>query len=82
MPYHFDDEASIKCNIIASLSIGVTRLFSLRPLYSANISHHIYLPSGSLFVMSGNTQRFWQHSLIKEPHITAPRVNITFRVLK
>lgn len=82
MPYHADDEQSILCQKIASLSIGATRLFSFLPKYDTETSHHTYLKSGSLLIMDGNTQKFWVHSLVKEPHVQLPRLNLTFRVIK
>lgn len=82
IPYHSDDEHSISCSKIASISLGATRLFSFLPKYTTETSHHIYLKSGSLLVMDGNTQSHWMHSLIKEPHIQLPRINLTFRMIQ
>lgn len=79
MPYHSDNEMSIKLDKIASLSIGATRLFSLLPKYNAHHSYHTYLTSGSLMTMRGNTQDYWSHSLIQQPYICEPRINLTFR---
>ena len=82
MPYHADDETSIVSDSIASLSLGATRLFCLKPSYDSEVSHHVYLSSGSLIVMSGQTQKYWRHSIVKEPYITLPRINLTFRAMK
>jgi hypothetical protein len=40
------------------------------------------LQTGSLLLMKGETQRFWQHSLPKSKRVVAPRVNFTFRRMK
>ncbi|MEW3786287.1 alpha-ketoglutarate-dependent dioxygenase AlkB, partial [Pseudomonas aeruginosa] len=65
---------------IASVSLGETREFQLRhkkrkvlPIY------RISLVNGSVLVMSGPTQRFWQHCLKRETARLGERINLTFR---
>ena len=41
----------------------------------------IQLENGSLLVMKGTTQTFWQHSLPKTAKIAKPRINLTFRTI-
>jgi alkylated DNA repair dioxygenase AlkB len=45
----------------------------------ANIK--VPLPSGSLLLMSGTTQRYWQHALPKRGRVQDARVNLTFRLI-
>jgi alkylated DNA repair dioxygenase AlkB len=81
--WHSDDEPELGPEpVIASLSLGATRPFQLR-----HRSHRrnglppeeFSLPSGSLLVMRGSTQRLWQHRLPKLGRPCGPRVNLSFR---
>jgi alkylated DNA repair dioxygenase AlkB len=64
--------------VIASVSLGAERLFRLKRrnadvVFSERLSH------GSLLIMAGNTQKDFRHEVPKEPSITQPRINLTFR---
>src|SRR5205085_9445527 len=78
---HSDDEPELGAEpTIASLSLGGTRTFVMKHRSdAARKSERIALPSGSLLVMKGPTQRCWQHSVPKESAPCGPRVNLTFR---
>ncbi len=81
MAWHSDDEKSLgKNTTIASLSLGATRKFSLRHKRTGE-SISIQLEDGSLLIMKGTTQTFWQHSVPKSAKITTPRINLTFRTI-
>lgn len=81
MSWHSDDEKSLGTNTtIASLSFGAERKFSFRHKRSGE-SVSLVLEDGSLLVMMGTTQTYWQHSLPKSKKITAPRINLTFRTM-
>ena len=68
--------------MIGSLSLGTERKFSFRhKRKSGGYPISIQLENGSLLVMKGTTQTFWQHSLPKTAKITAPRINLTFRTI-
>lgn len=79
--WHSDDEPELgERPVIASLSLGDTRLFRLKP--KAKGMHRplsIALADGSLLVMAGNTQKFWLHAIDKERSGKDPRINLTFR---
>lgn len=80
--WHGDHESE-RCTI-ASLSLGATRLFELRPRASAGVRAGkiaVELAHGDLIVMRAETQRFWEHRVPKEPRIRGERINITFRQL-
>lgn len=88
--WHSDDEASLGPQpTIASISLGDTRVFSLRKkpgLEEAGdftYSLHIKVPlsHGSLLIMEGATQDDWQHQVAKEYHDRGPRINLTFRTI-
>jgi alkylated DNA repair dioxygenase AlkB len=81
MGWHADDEPELGSEpAIASLSLGATRRFRLRPragLVTPPLS--LDLPGGSLLLMRGATQRHWQHALPKTTRPTGARLNLTFR---
>jgi len=84
---HADNEAIYPDkNVIASLSIGATRNFTIKPKNArtkplvTNPNMKIALTHGSLIVMQGDTQKGWVHAIPKEPTIMEPRINLTFRI--
>lgn len=84
MGWHSDDEKELGPNpVIASLSLGAVRKFKLKHTYNHEIPlHKMALGNGSLLTMKGTTQHFWKHEIPKEPGITDPRINLTFRYIK
>ena len=79
--WHSDDEPELGENpAIASFSLGATRRFRLRHKYRKDIQPYTFdLVSGSLLLMAGTTQKFWQHCLTKTARPVGPRINLTFR---
>jgi alkylated DNA repair dioxygenase AlkB len=84
MGWHSDDEPELGPDpLIASLSIGETRKFRMRHRNRRDLSAQAWwLPPGSLFVMRGKTQRYWQHELPKTKRRVRPRINLTFRMVR
>ncbi|MBX9764886.1 MAG: alpha-ketoglutarate-dependent dioxygenase AlkB [Pseudomonadaceae bacterium] len=83
MGWHSDDEAELGANpLIASLNLGGTRRFDLRRKGHNRIEHSLHLQHGSLLVMRGPTQHHWQHQVAKTRTPCAPRLNLTFRLIK
>lgn len=83
MGWHSDDEAELGANpLIASLNLGGTRRFDLRRKGQSRIEHSLDLQHGSLLVMRGVTQHHWQHQVAKTRASCAPRLNLTFRLIK
>ncbi len=78
--WHSDNEKELGENpVIASLSFGAERIFHLKHKKNTTLKHKIYLESGSLLLMKGDTQHFWKHQLPKTKKKVEPRVNLTFR---
>jgi alkylated DNA repair dioxygenase AlkB len=79
--WHSDDELINGSEpLIASISLGAERRFDLRhretgELISTPLRH------GSLLVMSGLSQKCWEHRIPKMPSIVDSRINLTFRRL-
>jgi len=80
MGWHSDDEKELGLNpVIASLSLGEARDFQFRRKDDHNVKKQITLKSGSLLVMSGEMQTYWQHQTPKRKRINEGRINLTFR---
>lgn len=81
MGMHSDNEPELGSDpIIASLSLGATRKFCLRHRRGAARGKlDLPLSDGSLLIMRGSTQRHYRHGVPKEPNVTMPRINLTFR---
>ncbi|MGE8499123.1 MAG: alpha-ketoglutarate-dependent dioxygenase AlkB family protein [Pseudomonas sp.] len=83
MGWHSDDEAELGRNpLVASLNLGGTRRFDLRRKGGSRIEHSLSLEHGSLLVMGGPTQHYWQHQVAKTRQPCAPRLNLTFRLIR
>jgi len=81
--WHSDKEGKIGKNpTIASVTFGETRMFRLRHKTLEMPQLEIPLFHGSLFVMSGTTNTFWQHQVPKTSKRVLPRINLTFRQVK
>jgi alkylated DNA repair dioxygenase AlkB len=64
--------------VIASVSLGVERLFRLKSK-DGKVALAESLPGGSLLIMAGDTQKGFKHEVPKEPRVTEARINLTFR---
>jgi alkylated DNA repair dioxygenase AlkB len=80
MGAHSDDEPELGPEpTIASLSFGAARRFRLRHKRDAHVQLALELPSGSLLVMAGATQRNYRHDLPRALRVHEARINLTFR---
>jgi alkylated DNA repair dioxygenase AlkB len=80
--WHTDAEKELGKNpVIASVNFGATRTFQLRHLETKE-KLEIELVHGSLLIMKGELQHFWQHQVPKTAKKVAERINLTFRVIK
>jgi alkylated DNA repair dioxygenase AlkB len=84
MGLHSDDEKELgERPVIASLSLGEVRtLIFKHKIVGGEKPVHLKLPSGSLLVMKGDTQKNWKHGIDKEARLCGPRVNLTFRKIE
>jgi len=82
--WHSDKEHKIGCNPnIASLTFGQTRPFRFRHKTNKEIGQvEIPLYHGTLLLMSGTTNTFWEHHIPKSTKEMLPRINLTFRQVK
>jgi alkylated DNA repair dioxygenase AlkB len=81
MGMHSDDEPELGAEpCIASLSLGQERIlvFSHK---SSKDKFRLPLASGSLLIMRGKTQKYWQHGIAKTKRPLQARVNLTFRTI-
>ncbi|MEZ5582174.1 MAG: alpha-ketoglutarate-dependent dioxygenase AlkB [Candidatus Competibacteraceae bacterium] len=81
MGWHSDSERELGKNpLIASVSLGGPRRFLLR---HTNGTHKnvVTLTHGSLLLMGGAMQHYWQHRIPKTRQKVPPRINLTFRYI-
>ena len=88
--WHADDKPSMGLNPaspkgqaalggIASISLGVTRKFSIKSKAKGAKSTRYWLEHGSLLLMLPGCQSDNVHQLPKDPSATGERINLTFR---
>lgn len=82
MGWHADNEPELGSNpVIASLSLGETRMFRFRQTDNHRNSFDFPLENGSLLLMAGALQHHWQHSIPKSAKPMGDRINLTFRTI-
>lgn len=78
--WHADDEKELGVNpVIASANFGETRDFLVRRNDDPSTKLVIPLKHGSLLIMRGELQHYWQHSVPKRKRVGGSRFNLTFR---
>ncbi len=84
MGWHRDNEKEFGINpVIASVSFGETRPFHLKHKFKKEIEKVIIpLTHGSLLIMKGKTQHYWEHQIPKTAKGISSRINLTFRIIK
>ena len=77
MGWHADNEPEMG-NIIGSLSLGATRKFRIR--HNATRETQTFLVGhGTLIIMAGTMQQYYQHEVPKTKMVVGERINLTFR---
>lgn len=77
--WHADNEPELgEDPVIASMSLGAVRRFDFRHRQSGE-TVRTELPSGSVLVMSGESQKAWMHQVPRMAKVSEPRINLTFR---
>tara|TARA_B100000795_G_scaffold10948_1_gene7665 strand:- start:4594 stop:5208 length:615 start_codon:yes stop_codon:yes gene_type:complete len=80
--WHTDAEKELGTDpVIASVNFGAERTFQLKHIETKE-RIDIILKHGSLLIMKGKLQHFWQHQVPKTKKIKTERINLTFRVIK
>ena len=80
--WHRDNEPELgPTPTIASISLGAIRRFKFRHLDTREVVETNLAP-GSLVVMSGLSQRCWEHEIPRQAAINEPRINLTFRQVR
>ena len=79
--WHSDHiEELVPLPTIALLSLGSTRRMQLRTKKRPRRTFSIDLDPGSLLVMSGRAQDFWEHTIPKLAQRSSPRISAAFRL--
>jgi alkylated DNA repair dioxygenase AlkB len=82
MGLHADAELELGSNPrVATLSLGATRRFVLKPRERAP-ARAFDLRSGSLLVMGGACQSRFRHGIPRQPAVRDERVSLTFRWIR
>lgn len=86
LDYHSDNEFCLgpdyeKNILIFSLSLGDDRRFSLRSKGTKEIETSVELKNGSLIIMYGNLQHYYEHAVLKPRDLKKERLNLTYRVI-
>lgn len=80
--WHTDAEKELGKNpVIASVNFGAKRRFQLRHKETKQ-KIEIELEHGSLLIMQGTLQHYWQHQVPKTKKKVGKRINLTFRTIK
>ena len=80
--WHTDAEKELGLNpVIASVNFGAERTFQLKHIETKK-RIDIALKHGSLLIMMGELQHYWQHQVPKTKKPKTERINLTFRVIK
>ena len=74
---HREELVDLPC--IALVSLGATREMQIRSKQRPRASFSCDLEAGSLLVMSGRSQEFWEHAIPKTSRATGPRISIALR---
>lgn len=83
MGWHADDEPELGINpVIASVNLGAARRFMLRYKQDHQLKYELELQHGSLLIMKGTLQHYWQHQVPKTAVVLPSRINLTFRAIK
>lgn len=80
--WHTDAEKELGRNpVIGSVNFGATRKFQLRRIDDHKVKFEIELKHGTLLLMRGETQHYWQHQVPKTSAVIGERLNLTFRAI-
>lgn len=77
MGWHADDEPEVGA-VIGSVSLGATRKFRIRH-NTSRVTQSFSVGHGTLIIMAGTMQQFWQHEVPKTKMKVGERINLTFR---
>ena len=79
--WHADNEPELGENpVIASISLGEARVLQMRHTTRKDVSRFdLSLSHGSLLLMKGGAQTYWQHQIPKTRQSMTARINLTFR---
>ena len=64
---------------IASISLGEERDFDFRNKLNHRQRYSVKLQHGSLLLMKGDLQKYWEHRIAKSEQPMKARINLTFR---
>ncbi|GEK54727.1 alpha-ketoglutarate-dependent dioxygenase AlkB [Pseudoalteromonas espejiana] len=82
MGWHSDDEIELGPEpTIVCISLGAERVLKLKQKATNKVTD-LKLQSGSCLVMSGHSQRDYQHAIPKQTTLAHPRISLTYRFIE
>ena len=78
--WHQDKEIGGPNKVVVTISLGGPREFYLRHVHDKDRKVKVHMESGDCLVMTGETQRLWQHCVPKRAHADY-RISMTYRYL-
>ena len=82
IPYHSDNEEDIDENsLIATISLGATRIFGFKEIGESEWSEELRLHHGDSLIMSKKSQKYFTHGIPKD-NTSGKRLSITLRLIK
>lgn len=80
--WHSDNETELGAQpVIGSVSFGQVRRFDIRQKNDHQQKYSLQLHNGSLLLMTGDLQQYWEHTIPKSKSAMGARVNLTFRII-
>ena len=80
IPFHSDDENKVTGDII-TLSLGASRDLVFRSKVGPVKQQIHKLDHGCVYVMTRESQNFWEHGILPQPEVQDCRMSLTFRRL-
>lgn len=78
--FHGDKESLSKGSAVVTVSVGATRYFALTRS-SDDKKYGVYLNSGDLVLMYGDTQKTHKHAIPREKEKRGTRYSVTYRLM-
>src|SRR5690606_28182354 len=80
---HSDEKKHLSKNgMVVGISLGQERTLVMESKLNSKHKIKFELPNGSLFIMEGDTQDHWKHSIPKQIGRKWERISLTFREFK
>lgn len=81
--WHRDNEKELIMGApVATVCVGGTRQFSVRPIGRPKETRHLMVEDGDVLVMKDQFQQQYEHAILPTSEVVEPRISVTFRQWK